>query len=99
MQKTRTLERLKGAPPGSSKPLKGWATRQYCGGKILMVSISLLLVRLIIRVEVKAVGQPISFRMRAAACLLRDRGAWRLFHEDTSVLFHTDGRGMAMPEN
>jgi hypothetical protein len=66
---------------------------------MLNVSISLLLVRLIIRVEKKAVSRPISFRMRAAVCLLRDRGAWRLFHENTSVLFHADGRGTGMPEN
>ena len=66
--------------------------------KILNLSISLLLVRLIIRVEVEAVDRPISFPMGTTVCLLRDQGAWRLFHEPTSVLFHTDGRGMPIPE-
>jgi hypothetical protein len=47
-------------PPVSSKPFKGSAPRR----KIPNVSISLLLVRLIIRVEVKAVGGAISLRRR-----------------------------------
>jgi hypothetical protein len=37
--------------------------------------------------------------MRVAVCLLRDEGAWRLLHVDTSMLFHTDGRGMVTPDN
>jgi hypothetical protein len=65
--------------------------------KILNVSISLLLVRLIVRVEVKAVGRPKSVRMRAVVCLLRDQVAWRQFQELMSVLFHTDGREIAGP--
>jgi hypothetical protein len=63
------------------------------------MSIFLLLVRLIHRVEVQAVGRPISFRMRAAVSLLRDQGAWRLLLDHTSMLLHTDGRGMVTPEN
>src|SRR5258708_16364187 len=46
----------------------------------------------------KAVGRPISFPTGTTVCLLRDQGAWRLFHEPMSVLFHTDGRGMVIPE-
>src|SRR5258708_1348807 len=83
---------------------QGWGTQNseqrpgHPSEKILNLSISLLLVRLIIRVEVKAVGRPIRFRMDRIVCLLRDQGAWRMFHEPMSGLFHTDGRGMAIPE-
>ncbi len=44
--------------------------------KILNLSISLLLVRLIIRVEVEAVDRPISFPMGTTVCLLRDPRAY-----------------------
>jgi ketosteroid isomerase-like protein len=36
-------------------------------------------------------GRPISFWMRATVCLCRDRGAWRIVHEHTSVPFYMDG--------
>jgi ketosteroid isomerase-like protein len=39
----------------------------------------------------KAAGRPISFWMRATVCLLRDKGAWRIVHEHTSVPFYMDG--------
>jgi ketosteroid isomerase-like protein len=38
-----------------------------------------------------AAGRPISFWMRATLCLRRDRGAWRIIHEHTSVPFYMDG--------
>jgi len=57
----------------------------------------MLLVRLIIRDEVKAVGRPISFGMSPGVCVLRDQGAWRLVHEHMSVLFHADGGEMVGP--
>ena len=46
-----------------------------------------------------AVGRQTSFWMRAAVCLLRDRGAWRLFREHKPVLFPADGTGTVMPED
>jgi ketosteroid isomerase-like protein len=39
----------------------------------------------------KAAGRAISFWMRATVCLHRDRGAWRIVHEHTSVPFYMDG--------
>jgi hypothetical protein len=45
---------------------------EYCGEKILSVSISLLAVRLMSRVEAKAAGRLISFWSRAKVGLLRD---------------------------
>jgi ketosteroid isomerase-like protein len=39
----------------------------------------------------KAAGRPISFWMRAMACLLRDGDSWRIVHEHTSVPFYMDG--------
>jgi ketosteroid isomerase-like protein len=39
----------------------------------------------------KAAGRPISFWMRATACLRRDGGGWRIVHEHTSVPFYMDG--------
>jgi ketosteroid isomerase-like protein len=39
----------------------------------------------------KAAGRPISFWMRATVCLLRDKDAWRIVHEHTSVPFYMDG--------
>jgi hypothetical protein len=45
---------------------------EYCGEKIPSVSISLLVVRLMSRVEVRAAGRPISFWSRAKVGLLWD---------------------------
>jgi len=39
----------------------------------------------------KAADRPISFWMRATVCLHRERDAWRIVHEHTSVPFYMDG--------
>ena len=55
---------------------------------MLSVSISLLLVRLMSRVEVRADGRLISFWSRAKVGLLRDRGGLGLVHERVSVALY-----------
>jgi ketosteroid isomerase-like protein len=39
----------------------------------------------------KAAGWRVGFWMRATVCLLRDRDAWRIVHEHTSMPFYMDG--------
>jgi PhnB protein len=39
----------------------------------------------------KAAGRAVSFWMRATVCLHRERGAWRIVYEHTSVPFYMDG--------
>jgi ketosteroid isomerase-like protein len=39
----------------------------------------------------KGASHAVSFWMRATVCLRRDRDAWRIVHEHTSVPFYMDG--------